>query len=216
MTETEWLSCGDPRPMLDFLRETVGDRQLRLFACACFRRIWHLLTDERSRKAVEVIERSAEGKATAAELAAARAAANAAAAAAVEAVSEADAMYGEDRSTACAYAAADAARSAADAPCFMLEAVPRVANASFSAACAVGCAAEAAAYAAAEDDATAKAAEEAARKAEANEQANLLRHIVGNPFRAGKGQPSPRKPPKSSPAKKPSPRKRRGSSGGAV
>lgn len=71
MTESDWLTSTDPAAMLcwcnserDYrpsVHPVVTDRQLRLFACACCRQVWHLLTDERSRKAVEVAELFADG-----------------------------------------------------------------------------------------------------------------------------------------------------------
>src|SRR5436190_20483072 len=70
MTEAEWLACADPKPMLEFLRRRA-ERKLGLFAVACCRRVWHLLEDERCRRAVEVAERYAEGQADFPELEAA-------------------------------------------------------------------------------------------------------------------------------------------------
>ena len=69
MTEAEWLTCTDPSKMLEFLLAgRASERKARLFAVACCRRIWHLLTDRGSRKALEVVQRYADGMANEADL----------------------------------------------------------------------------------------------------------------------------------------------------
>ena len=67
MTESEWLKGGRPLGMLGYLLDTVGrarysERHFRLFACACVRQAQALLSDRRSRQAVEVAERYALGQ----------------------------------------------------------------------------------------------------------------------------------------------------------
>src|SRR5689334_18206558 len=42
MTEAEWLSCADPAPMLEFVRNEASRRKLRLFGVACRRRLFDL------------------------------------------------------------------------------------------------------------------------------------------------------------------------------
>ncbi len=64
MTEVEWLVAMDPTAMLWFLGDRASERPLRLFECACIRRVWHELTDERSRLAVDVAEEYADGLVT--------------------------------------------------------------------------------------------------------------------------------------------------------
>ena len=76
MTEQEWLASDDPLAMLRKVvrngvprrssepggaKDWASDRKLRLFAVACCRQVWHLLTDERSRRAVEMADRITEG-----------------------------------------------------------------------------------------------------------------------------------------------------------
>jgi hypothetical protein len=50
--------------MLEYLGENADQRRLRLFACACCRRIWPLMKDRRSKGAVGVAEAFADGKAS--------------------------------------------------------------------------------------------------------------------------------------------------------
>ena len=61
MTEAEWLACTDPEQMLIHLRPKAGKRKRRLFMIACCRRVWPLLSDQRSREAVEFAEGYVEG-----------------------------------------------------------------------------------------------------------------------------------------------------------
>jgi hypothetical protein len=51
----------DPVEVIERYRSHFSDRKLRLFAVACCRSIWPLLTNEYSRKAVEVAEMFADG-----------------------------------------------------------------------------------------------------------------------------------------------------------
>jgi hypothetical protein len=160
MTEAEWLACTDPEPMLRFLMPRgVSDRKLRLFAAACCRRIWPLLTHPDSRHVVEVSERFADGRAGPRELAEALALAVA---------------RGEGAAQAAYYAGS---RN----PSQSVEIVSSLA----SVAVAESATHEARAAAGAEPAAWRQvvAAEARARAAEAAEQAVLLRDIAGNPFR---------------------------------
>jgi hypothetical protein len=65
VNEGQWQDCEDPDAMLDAVAGSpqANDR-LRLFACACVRRVWDLLQDENEepvRRAVEFAERLADG-----------------------------------------------------------------------------------------------------------------------------------------------------------
>jgi hypothetical protein len=87
VTETEWLTSTDPRPMLEFVEGRASDhppgsaepllpiepmpefvegrasdRKLRLFACACCRRVWHLLAAKTAKHLVGMAETYADGE----------------------------------------------------------------------------------------------------------------------------------------------------------
>lgn len=63
MTESEWSTCLDSYSMFRRIRLIANryPRKCRLFAAACCYRIWHLLSDERSRRSVELAVQFAEG-----------------------------------------------------------------------------------------------------------------------------------------------------------
>src|SRR5579871_5599204 len=56
MTEAEWLMCRSAEELIACLGKSVSKRKMRLLACACCRRVWHLLTQEKYRAAIEVAE----------------------------------------------------------------------------------------------------------------------------------------------------------------
>jgi hypothetical protein len=61
MNPDQWDRCTDPGPMLEYLVSASDPRLLRLFACACMRRVWDLL-DYHGRRAVDAAERHADGE----------------------------------------------------------------------------------------------------------------------------------------------------------
>jgi hypothetical protein len=155
MTEADWLNCDDPRPMLEFLNPQADERRLRLFAVACCRRVWDLLTDRRSRGAIETAERYADRAETDRELTEAREKAYHA---------YANALTTQDHAP---YAAMSAAL---EQP---LQAALRAATYTARAA------GQRAAPSEHVQDVTCHNAKVAERRA----QASMLRHIMGNPFR---------------------------------
>jgi hypothetical protein len=156
MDEAEWLRCEDPYRMLEFLGTRLGDRKLRLIACACCRLVWDLIDDARCRQAVEVAERVADGLAGRRECSVVRTSAL-----------RAERTVGD--AARAPYWAATSGRPA-----------DTIVNTFASASDAVGRAAQLAARQAGDDEA---AAWDAAQKSLAVQQAALIRHLAGNPFR---------------------------------
>jgi hypothetical protein len=168
MTEAEWLICSDPKPMLNGLDRRATDRKLRLFACACVRRIWRLLPPE-SRAGIEVSEQFADGTATVAERDAAMARSDALAVSVYEGGRSPDAS---------AYATSSAAECLGE----HAGTVPPAISAASTAASALGLhAAETVAAEQGNDD-TYDRMNDMARSAEVKEQSKLVRDIFGNPF----------------------------------
>jgi len=181
-----WDRChrADWMLWLDKDLDLLTDRERRLIACRCVRdtplidgrKVWDLLTDERSRRAVTVAERYADGDATDEQLVdawnAARVAAQAAAAAA------AAARVARDAAAPAADAAASAAWAATEAATAWATEGEEDADLLNVAGAAAAEAARDAAQAAATDPAE-TATWAAARAA----QAAIVREIAGNPWR---------------------------------
>jgi hypothetical protein len=72
MTEQQWPAAVNAQKMIVALSGKGSERLWRLFAVACARRVEQVMRDERSRNALAVAERFADGAATTGELNAAR------------------------------------------------------------------------------------------------------------------------------------------------
>jgi hypothetical protein len=58
MTEGEWHTTHLPLPMLRRYPAAWDERKVRLFWCACLRRAWPTLVEDRTRELVELVERN--------------------------------------------------------------------------------------------------------------------------------------------------------------
>jgi hypothetical protein len=159
MNEVDWLTATDPSAMLAYLEGKTTDRKLRLFACACVRRAWgRLQQGSPAQRAVETAERLAEGQAEALDLEQAREQAEQAAYAAPHL----DAFSYVAAAACCADDPLEAARTVRES--MRQHAVRETANE----------------VAPGEDEARFNAV---ASAAECRAQADLLREVIGNPFR---------------------------------
>jgi hypothetical protein len=61
MTDTEWNTAVDPGAMLERFVDDPYKAELGIFGCACCRRVWTLLSDERLTHGVEVREQYERG-----------------------------------------------------------------------------------------------------------------------------------------------------------
>lgn len=161
MTAAEWRECPDPDSMVRALPADRYQRELRLFAVACIRRIWHLLPTG-CRAAIDASEQFAAGWIAESDLAAAVAVADSEAQKAFPGHSAPDAR-------------GFAASAAVDASSVWPRSASNVLAATSCAASAAGCAAGEA------DESRYDEAFAAARVAELAAQAALLRGLVSHP-----------------------------------
>jgi hypothetical protein len=64
MTEAEWLTCAEPKQLVDFLGDKLTERKLMLWAVGCCSSLRDLIIDKRSRDALVVAEAYVEGQAS--------------------------------------------------------------------------------------------------------------------------------------------------------
>lgn len=170
--EAAWFSGTDPRPMCGLLRGMERARKFRLFACACCRRVAHLLTDDRPLYALDVLEGYIDGKLTLKEYAVGERAAADACAAQAQVVGASESRRGSSEADRVRlFAAMLAAQAVAD--CF----------GSVTSAAADCCGAlRAFGTAALVDDVQLRETGDRIEALERTAQAALLRDIFGNPF----------------------------------
>jgi hypothetical protein len=180
MTEAEWFSHTSPSRMLLFLRGRGEERKLRLFACACARRVAHLVKDGRAKAALDFTEQMADRGAAGRR---GRAAVHKAARDACQQMWDEDQNQFDAAGLLAHLAESNATHAAADTAATD----PVVAADSCTAA------SLAAAYASCRTPRTPNAFPPDRQKriaAEEQAQAHLLRDIVGNPFRPATLDPS--------------------------
>ena len=171
MNKKQWLASADPQMMLAHLKGRASDRKLRLFAVACCRRFWPLVSrDDVSRQVVEVAERFADGIATVKECHLARA--------------TAEVLWGPGADRILC-AVRELARAAVKS-----KASGAALDACREAASLAGRVARAAAREANKSDAEADAAERCAIALERRQQVVPLRCIFGNPFKPVAADPN--------------------------
>ena len=178
MKDKDWVNQSDPTKMLKVVQSRASDRKFLLFACACCRRILDAISDERSRQAIEVAERYADGLATVEELRAAGHAARMASRAGLDAAAAATLLSSCNAFDA-AWALVDPRQMWYDAFWGAAYYQPRGSEGSF-------------AYFRGNPSREGQPGLVAQRKikAEREAQANLLREILGNPSRLPRFDPT--------------------------
>jgi hypothetical protein len=61
MTEEEWNSWTNPTAMVVFLQDKASNRKMRLYTCACIRRVWAYVRNENDRQGIHLVEQYADG-----------------------------------------------------------------------------------------------------------------------------------------------------------